>query len=466
MKNEGKRNTRETSLAKWHATESAFEAAHLAIQVFGSYGYSAEYGIERYFRNARAPIIYEGTTQIHKMMQAEHALGYRAPERPRRRGRRRSARGRRRSRPCTRRRNSQSTLSVRFCCADVARCSCTATAVTHTLPGRPERRRSTRFLDDEADRSSVSVAELIRRAIDTTYGPLGQARELQVISHDARPTERACRWTRDQRLAVAVVDRVAEAEELVRRPHADLVRVGIDRGAGVALVREIATRSVSSVSVRHLVRARPRRPGRTRTSHGRSSCSPSGVRSVGRPVEHDQPLLEPDLVVVRADALARAAARRPTGRAARADERADAHVARVVARPDRRRPSSRSTSKRLTSLTARPPSSRRSSPSGTIRLEARARRPRPVLLSGYTTDRDRSRTVDGIANRAGAVAVVAHRVRARPRPGGKQTMSPARSVRSPSGVRSVTSPRDDDQPLLARSARSGTASAACPGASS
>src|SRR5215207_728888 len=77
MKNHGKRNTRETSLAKWHATESAFEAAHLAIQVFGSYGYSAEYGIERYFRNARAPIIYEGTTQVHKMMQAEHALGYR-----------------------------------------------------------------------------------------------------------------------------------------------------------------------------------------------------------------------------------------------------------------------------------------------------------------------------------------------------------------------------------------------------
>ena len=77
MKNEGRRSTRETSLAKWHATESAFEAAHLAIQVFGSYGYSAEFGIERYFRNARAPIIYEGTTQIHKMMQAEHALGYR-----------------------------------------------------------------------------------------------------------------------------------------------------------------------------------------------------------------------------------------------------------------------------------------------------------------------------------------------------------------------------------------------------
>jgi glutaryl-CoA dehydrogenase (non-decarboxylating) len=77
MKDKGVRNTRETSLAKWHATECAFRAAHLAIQVHGAYGYSGEYGIERYFRNARAPIIYEGTSEIHKMMQAEHALGYR-----------------------------------------------------------------------------------------------------------------------------------------------------------------------------------------------------------------------------------------------------------------------------------------------------------------------------------------------------------------------------------------------------
>ena len=76
-KDKGVRNTRETSLAKWHATESAFNAANLAIQVHGAYGYSAEYPVERYFRNSRAPIIYEGTTQIHKMMQAEHALGYR-----------------------------------------------------------------------------------------------------------------------------------------------------------------------------------------------------------------------------------------------------------------------------------------------------------------------------------------------------------------------------------------------------
>jgi glutaryl-CoA dehydrogenase (non-decarboxylating) len=77
LKNKGVRNTQETSLAKWHATEASFKAAHLAVQIHGAYGYSAEYPVERLFRNARAPLIYEGTSEIHKLMQAEHALGYR-----------------------------------------------------------------------------------------------------------------------------------------------------------------------------------------------------------------------------------------------------------------------------------------------------------------------------------------------------------------------------------------------------
>ncbi len=77
LKDKGVRNTRETSLAKWHATECSFQAAHMALQIHGAYGYSAEYPVERLFRNARAPLLYEGTTEIHKMMQAEHALGYR-----------------------------------------------------------------------------------------------------------------------------------------------------------------------------------------------------------------------------------------------------------------------------------------------------------------------------------------------------------------------------------------------------
>jgi glutaryl-CoA dehydrogenase (non-decarboxylating) len=79
LKNQGKRDTREVSLAKWHATETAFAATNDALQIHGNKGFSDdESPIGRYFRNARAPIIYEGTTQIHKMMQAEHALGYRA----------------------------------------------------------------------------------------------------------------------------------------------------------------------------------------------------------------------------------------------------------------------------------------------------------------------------------------------------------------------------------------------------
>ncbi|KUO94708.1 acyl-CoA dehydrogenase family protein [Ferroacidibacillus organovorans] len=77
LKNRGVRNTRETSLAKWVSCDAAFEAASDAIQIHGAYGYSSEYPVERYLRNAKAPVIYEGTREIHTIMQAEYALGYR-----------------------------------------------------------------------------------------------------------------------------------------------------------------------------------------------------------------------------------------------------------------------------------------------------------------------------------------------------------------------------------------------------
>src|SRR5438105_207327 len=60
-----------------YATEAAFNAAHDAIEVHGAYGYSAEYPVERFLRNARAPIIYEGTREVHTILQGEYALGYR-----------------------------------------------------------------------------------------------------------------------------------------------------------------------------------------------------------------------------------------------------------------------------------------------------------------------------------------------------------------------------------------------------
>jgi alkylation response protein AidB-like acyl-CoA dehydrogenase len=78
LKNMGIRNTKETSLLKWFATDASFEAANEAIQVHGAYGYSDEYDVERYLRNSRGAIIYEGTSEIHQLMQAGYALGYRA----------------------------------------------------------------------------------------------------------------------------------------------------------------------------------------------------------------------------------------------------------------------------------------------------------------------------------------------------------------------------------------------------
>ena len=77
LKNQGLRNTRETSLAKWHATEHAVQSALDAIQVHGANGYSNEFPVERYLRNSKAAVIYEGTSQLHTLIQADYALGYR-----------------------------------------------------------------------------------------------------------------------------------------------------------------------------------------------------------------------------------------------------------------------------------------------------------------------------------------------------------------------------------------------------
>ncbi len=77
LKNQGIRNTKETSLAKWYAADAAFQAADDAIQIHGSYGFSNEYPVERFMRNARGSVIYEGTREIHQILQAEYALGYR-----------------------------------------------------------------------------------------------------------------------------------------------------------------------------------------------------------------------------------------------------------------------------------------------------------------------------------------------------------------------------------------------------
>ncbi|RLQ90474.1 acyl-CoA dehydrogenase family protein [Planomicrobium sp. Y74] len=77
LKNQGIRNTRETSLAKWQACDFANKAADDAVQIHGAYGYSDEYPVARFLRNSKAPVIYEGTREIHTIMQAEYVLGMR-----------------------------------------------------------------------------------------------------------------------------------------------------------------------------------------------------------------------------------------------------------------------------------------------------------------------------------------------------------------------------------------------------
>jgi glutaryl-CoA dehydrogenase (non-decarboxylating) len=78
LKNRGMRNTRETSLAKWFATDHAVQSALDAIQIHGAYGYSDEYPLARYLRNSKAAVIYEGTSQLHTLIQADYLMGYRA----------------------------------------------------------------------------------------------------------------------------------------------------------------------------------------------------------------------------------------------------------------------------------------------------------------------------------------------------------------------------------------------------
>jgi alkylation response protein AidB-like acyl-CoA dehydrogenase len=77
LKNRGERNTRETSLAKWFATDHAAASAMDAIQIHGANGYSEEYPVARYLRNSKAAVIYEGTSQLHTLIQADYLLGYR-----------------------------------------------------------------------------------------------------------------------------------------------------------------------------------------------------------------------------------------------------------------------------------------------------------------------------------------------------------------------------------------------------
>jgi butyryl-CoA dehydrogenase len=78
LKDKGRPNTTETSIAKLHATEAAVECANLAIQVHGGAGYVDDHPVERYFRDVRVTTLYEGTSQIQKLIIGRALTGINA----------------------------------------------------------------------------------------------------------------------------------------------------------------------------------------------------------------------------------------------------------------------------------------------------------------------------------------------------------------------------------------------------
>jgi butyryl-CoA dehydrogenase len=74
MKDEGVRHTTESAIAKLYASEMATRVAHKAIQVHGGYGYSSEFPVERNYRDARITEIYEGTSEIQRIVIAASLL--------------------------------------------------------------------------------------------------------------------------------------------------------------------------------------------------------------------------------------------------------------------------------------------------------------------------------------------------------------------------------------------------------
>ncbi len=78
LKNRGLPHSMETSMAKYFASEAAVRAAGDAVQIYGAYGYSEEAPVARYYRDAKVATIYEGTSQIQKLLIGAHLLDIRA----------------------------------------------------------------------------------------------------------------------------------------------------------------------------------------------------------------------------------------------------------------------------------------------------------------------------------------------------------------------------------------------------
>ena len=75
VRDQGRRHTREAAMAKLFASETAVWATSQAVQIYGGYGYIQDYPVERHFRDAKITEIYEGTSEVQRMVIARHLLG-------------------------------------------------------------------------------------------------------------------------------------------------------------------------------------------------------------------------------------------------------------------------------------------------------------------------------------------------------------------------------------------------------
>ena len=75
LKDKGLDHTTESAMAKLYASEAAVEAARIGVQIHGGYGYTKAYPIERFYRDAKACEIYEGTSEVQRMIIARNLIG-------------------------------------------------------------------------------------------------------------------------------------------------------------------------------------------------------------------------------------------------------------------------------------------------------------------------------------------------------------------------------------------------------
>ena len=74
LKNEGKPMTKESAMAKYYASEISVKVSNEAVQVFGGYGYTKDFPVEKFYRDCKLCTIGEGTSEIQKLVISRQLL--------------------------------------------------------------------------------------------------------------------------------------------------------------------------------------------------------------------------------------------------------------------------------------------------------------------------------------------------------------------------------------------------------